>query len=222
MREYPVATEGARAKWGPVTCRIELPSASTLPKFVRRMLENLPQRGEGLHNELFRVARVLHPFRSEEEIIELLRRHTRAEEIETGEIEEAVRNSLKYAWRPGERNPEINPARQFASPLGSRGVDPQRRQAIVMEHPFTLSDLIESSPERSNLGGPRQTDHVLDILFPGDPLLCAGRSVRDVVTRQRSVWPPGYLERLSLVVPLPDEVCVGNYSGRSAVTEMFG
>jgi hypothetical protein len=195
----------ARAKWGPVTCDIALPNASALPKFALRMLENLPRRGAGLHNALFRVARALHAFRSEEEIIELLRRHTHAEEIGPGEIEEAVHNSLKYAWRPGERNP--NPRRQFASPKGELGLDPQLRQAIIMEHPFTLSDLMESSPERSD--GPRQTEHVLDILFPGDPLLCAGRSVRDVATLQRSVWPPGRLERLSLIVPSPMKAAWG-------------
>jgi hypothetical protein len=35
-----------------------------LPQFVRDLLSAPPQRGGGLHNWLFRTARVLHPFRS--------------------------------------------------------------------------------------------------------------------------------------------------------------
>ena len=64
-----------------------------LPQFVRDMLSAPPRRGGGLHNWLFRAARVLHPFRTREEIIDLLRSATHGESIKPGEIESAVDSS---------------------------------------------------------------------------------------------------------------------------------
>ena len=72
-----------------------------LPRFVRDLLSAPPQRGGGLHNWLFRTARVLHPFRSREEIIDLLRAATNGEQVKSGEIESAVDSSAGCAWIPG-------------------------------------------------------------------------------------------------------------------------
>ena len=47
-----------------------------LPQFVRDLLSSPPKSGEdegGVHRYMFRVARVLHPYRSEAEIIDTLR-----------------------------------------------------------------------------------------------------------------------------------------------------
>ena len=47
-------------------------SAKELPLFVRDMLASPPRAGEGVNLYLYRVARVLHPFRSEGEIADIL------------------------------------------------------------------------------------------------------------------------------------------------------
>ena len=61
--------------------------ASDLPRFIRDLLASPPKRGEGLNLWLFRVARVLHPYRDRQEIIELLKAATAGEPIRYGEIE---------------------------------------------------------------------------------------------------------------------------------------
>ena len=71
--------------------------ASDLPQFVRDMLASPPKRGEGLHNWLYRVARVLHPCRPPAEIVQLLAAVTAGEPIQRREIEDAVKNSRGYS-----------------------------------------------------------------------------------------------------------------------------
>ena len=53
----------------------------TLPQFVRDLLASPPLRGGGLNNWFYRVARVLHPFRDDGDIIELLRAATAGEPV---------------------------------------------------------------------------------------------------------------------------------------------
>src|SRR5262249_11189442 len=72
-----------------------------LPLFVRNLISSPPRRGEGLNNWLFRVARVLHPFRGQLEIIELVRAAISGQPVRPGEIERAVERSKAVAWTPG-------------------------------------------------------------------------------------------------------------------------
>jgi hypothetical protein len=76
--------------------------APALPQFVRDLLSAIPRRGEGLNLWLYRVARLLHPYRDRAEIIELLRAATFGQPIKRGEIERAVERSKATAWRPGQ------------------------------------------------------------------------------------------------------------------------
>ena len=46
------------------------------------------------------------------------------------------------------------------------------------------------------------TEEIVDALFPGDPLLCVGRSVYKSATRRREFWR-GSLSDFSLIVPNP-------------------
>jgi hypothetical protein len=48
-------------------------TAKELPQFIRDLLSSLPRAGDGVNRYLFRLARVLHPYRSEGEIHDLLR-----------------------------------------------------------------------------------------------------------------------------------------------------
>jgi hypothetical protein len=71
----------------------------------------------------------------------------------------------------------------------------------IVEDDITLADLVERAPirfddERSH------AEEIIDILFPGDPLLCVAKSSYDFRTRRRSTWR-GHLHRLPLIVPNP-------------------
>src|SRR5438132_12014234 len=76
--------------------------ASDLPTFVRDLLASPPKRGGGLNLWLFRTARVLHPYRSPAEIVQLLAAATAGEPIKPGEIERAVERSAAVAWNSGQ------------------------------------------------------------------------------------------------------------------------
>lgn len=164
-----------------------------LPQFVRDLLSAPPQRGGGLHNWFFRTARVLHPFRSQEEIIELLRSATAGEAVKAGEIEDAVRNSADKAWQPQARELQI---RQPAwSPLNAD------RRTEIIERSAGLSDLWELSPVPFE-DDEAHTEEIIDALFPGDPWLCCGLSNDQFKTRLRSDWR-GSLAAQQLIVPSP-------------------
>jgi hypothetical protein len=163
-----------------------------LPRFVRDLLASPPRRGGGLNNWFYRAARVLHPYRDPAEIIELLRAATAGEPVKHGEIERAVENSKATAWRPGQ-------APQPARPAWPK-LNVEQREAVIMSG-AGLVDLWEASPVRLD-DNESHTEEIIDVLFPGDPLLCAGRSNSDFTTRSRSEWR-GELAALQLIVPSP-------------------
>jgi len=63
---------------------------------------------------------------------------------------------------------------------------------------------------------------VIDDLFPGDPWLCCGKSVRDFETRRKSEWGRR-LSRLAFIVPSPAIAKTGltkqNYESEHALTQ---
>src|ERR1043165_5425636 len=98
-----------------------------LPQFVLDLIAVVPRAGEKeLHNWLYRVALKLHPFRTENEIAEILQAAVigcgRA--MKPGEIEDAINNSKRHAWQPGKR---ASTQREPAWPA----VNEEQRQAII-------------------------------------------------------------------------------------------
>ena len=166
----------------------------TLPQFVRDLLSAPPRRGGGLHNWLFRAARVLHPFRSREEIIDLLRSATHGEPVKAVEIESAVDGSAGCAWSPG--SAASSARRTPAWPA----LNEEMRAAIIADGPG-LYDLWEMSPRLFD-GDESHAEWIIDALFPGNPLLCCGQSNSNFATRTRSEWR-GKLSALQLIVPSP-------------------
>jgi hypothetical protein len=69
-----------------------------------------------------------------------------------------------------------------------------------------LVDLWEASPMRLDSNAPR-TDEIIDILFPGNPLLCCGWNRHRFDTRPRNRWYK--LDDLQFVVPNPMTATVG-------------
>ncbi len=174
-----------------------------LPQFLRDMLACPPAAGTGVHSWLFRVARQLHAHRSEEDIVSLLAATVEGcgRHVSRSEIVAAVRNSRACAWRPNGSGVVTAPARQEWP-----AVNRERREAIVAEG-FSLPDLWEASPVRLDEDGP-DTEAIIDALFPGDPLLCVGRTNRDAITVPRESLR-GRLSEHQFIVPSAMSARVG-------------
>jgi hypothetical protein len=177
----------------PQTSTSEQERERMLPRFLRDLLASPPRRGDGLNLWLYRVARVLHPYRSDGEIVELLRAATAGEPIKHGEIERAVERSAAIAWKPGQPA-TVRP--QPAWPEENR----EQREAIIRDG-GGLVDLWENSVVRLE-DNESHTEGLIDALFPGASLLCCGKSKPDFATRSRSEWR-GHLSALQLIVPSP-------------------
>ena len=165
-----------------------------LPQFVHDLLASPPRRGGGLNLWFYRVARVLHPFRAPAEIVELLKAATAGEPVKHGEIERAVENSKATAWKPGQ------PSQSVGRPAWPK-LNAEQRAAVIADHGYGLVDLWEASPVRLE-DNKSHTEELIDVLFPGNPLLCAGKSNSDFATRSRSQWH-GKLAKLQFIVPTP-------------------
>ncbi|MGH8092258.1 MAG: hypothetical protein ACREIF_02130 [Chthoniobacterales bacterium] len=164
-----------------------------LPQFVRDLLASPPARGGGLNNWFFRVARCLHAFRTDDEIVLLLSAATAGEPLKQGEIERAVENSRATAWQPGQPASARSSARWPA-------LNREQREATVRAS-GGLVDLWEVSSARldDNRG---RTEAIIDRLFPGNPLLCVGRSNSEFTTRERESLR-GQLGAKQFIVPSP-------------------
>jgi hypothetical protein len=171
-----------------------------LPQFVRDLLSSPPARGGGLNLWFYRVARLLHPYREPAEIIELLLAATAGEQVKHGEIERAVERSKATAWVPG------SPRNIRQTPQWPK-VNVEQREAIIASVDAELADLWEVSPVRIT-DNKSHTEEIIDTLFPGDSLLCAGRSNSDFDTRLRSEWR-GELGAMQLIVPSPMTARIG-------------
>jgi hypothetical protein len=143
---------------------------------------------------LFRAARVLHPYRVQSDIVDLLRAAVAGEQIKHGEIERAVERSKCCAWHPGEP-PPARPSATWPS------VNREQREAVIGECGAQLVDLWEASPIRFH-DGKSHADEVIPQLFPGNPLLCCGQSNHKFATRPLDEWR-GRLSGLQLIVPSP-------------------
>jgi hypothetical protein len=174
--------------------------ATRLPQFVRDLLASPPHRGEGLNLWFYRVARVLHPFRNAAEIIELLRVATDGEPVKRGEIQRAVERSKVTAWKPGQ--PLQTVTQRSAWPK----INTEQREAVIASG-AGLVDLWEISPIRF-ADNEAHSEEIIGALFPGDSLLCAGRSNSDFDTRLRSEWH-GKLAALQVIVPSPMTARIG-------------
>jgi hypothetical protein len=171
-----------------------------LPRFVRDLLASPPRRGDGLNLWFYRVARVLHPYRDSAEIIELLKAATAGEPVKHGEIERAVERSKATAWKLGQARQNLKQGSWWPK------VNAEQREAVIASG-AGLVDLWEASPMRFEYRE-SHTEEIIDALFPRNPLLCAGRSNSDFVTRTRSEWR-GELAVLQLIVPSPMTARIG-------------
>ena len=86
-------------------------------------------------------------------------------------------------------------------------VNHEQREAVIATG-LGLVDLWEISPVRFE-DNESHTEELIDRLFPGNPLLCCGRSKSDFATRSREEWQ-GKLSAMQLIVPNPMTARIGH------------
>lgn len=158
---------------------------------IQAILRTCPTAGEGVNRWIFRAARKLHRLKIEPAKIEELLEDATADcgrALKTDEIPRAVRNST-----PG-LHPQRRPYRKW--PLRNY----EQIEAIGLNG-FHVAGLQANSPIQLDYRE-NQTEPIIDALFPGNPLLCAGVNVWRSETRTREEWR-GHLNRRQFIVPSP-------------------
>ncbi len=169
-----------------------------LPQWAGDIVANPPQAGEGFHAWLFRAARALWKCgRNANDIGEILENAaaTCGRRVSAQEIADAVKNSKASAF-------QLASAQHQPWPV----VNYEQREAVIATG-FALVDLWEISPVRLD-DNESHPEEIVDALFPGDALLCAGRTDWDFATRSRKEWR-GKLATLQLIVPSPMTARIG-------------
>jgi hypothetical protein len=100
----------------------------------------------------------------------------------------------------------------LASTTGARWLDPNFELIEAVAHTGNgLVDLWEASPISLDSNKPN-TEEIIDILFPGNPLLCCGWTRHHFGTRARTCWYK--LHDLQFIVPNPMTAPRGLTQGR--------
>lgn len=165
------------------------------PPFLQRLIDNVPTAGSGIHDYLFDVARNLHAHLPAGQIEALLRAKVAncGRPVPDREIKDAIKRSVDFAWQPkgeaGSQRPEIK-----AKPKP----DPAKIESLARAG-MRLADMFHASPHYFE--GP-EPEYLADQLFPGNPLLCCGRSAMEFDTRTREEWR-GHIAKQSFIVPSP-------------------
>ena len=170
-----------------------------LPQWCADIIANPPQSGDGFHNWLFRAALALWKCgRNENDISAILENaaSTCGRHVPASEIQDAVTNSQRDAFQPDNL---------VSRPIWPK-VDVEKRKAAISDS-GNLADLWELSKPRIESNHP-WTEQIIDRLFPGNPLLCCGKTMCDFDTRSREDWR-GELSRLQFIVPSPMSALTG-------------
>jgi hypothetical protein len=164
---------------------------SHLPHWIRERLKSCPVEGQGVNPWLYKTALSLHKHFSEEDMLEILSAYVSCNGREL-EIRRAVANSGKYLR--GEM-----PSSDLHRPWPR--ADYATIDKIVIDCPVRLKDLPAISPARLK-SEERRTEEIVDTLFPGNPLLCFGRSANSFWTGRREFWR-GRESGFQFIVPNP-------------------
>jgi len=173
-----------------------------LPPFLTDLLAAPPRAGEGVHAWLYRVARQLHAHLPAVEIVALLESRVQGcgRHVSRQEIADAVKNSLACAWQPSGN----------AAPVQSMSKWPkvnQEQRAAIIRDGGGLVELWEASRVRIE-DNEQHTEQIIDRIFPGNPLLCCGKSSSVFDTKPREDWR-GELSAQQLIVPSPMSAVTG-------------
>ena len=179
-------------------------STTELPQFLRDLIGSPPAAGSGMHPWLFKTARQLHAHRDDQTIVDLLTaaadgcgRH-----VPQSEIIAAVRDAEKCAWKPN------GTARPVTAPPVPKwpAVNHAKREEVISNR-FGVVDLWHASPMICTVDS-TPAEYFIDELFPGNPLICCGKSMREFTTAPRESFR-GKLADLALIVPSPMSALTG-------------
>jgi len=166
-------------------------NATSLPQWAADIIANPPRAGTGFHLWLFHAARALWKCgRSEYDIRAVLENAAAlcGRFVPQREIDYAICNSEVSAFQPLSVSHRPWPA-----------LNHEQREAVIEKAKFSLVDLYESSPVRGR-DMAQHTEEIIDALFPGNPLLCCGKSEAAFDTQPRNKWR-GELSRQQFIVP---------------------
>ena len=194
---------------------------STLPGFLRDLLASCPNASAGVHRWLYSVARQMHAHYSDKaEMARVLEAACRGcgRHVSRKEIEDAITNSERVAWYPGGGLP-----RRASGLLGNNqsgaGCCPAPKWPTVRqelrERAIKAGGGLANLRELSRLhieDNEQHTEEIIHRLFPGNPLLCCGRSQSNFDTRRREAWN-ARLTKLQFIVPSPMSAVEGVTKG---------
>lgn len=171
----------------------------------KKTILECPDEGQGVNNWTIRVAWQLRKegFKADEAQAMMQDRTTRSEPwVAVAEIARAIETVYGAKPKKAARKPKPKWPK-FQEDVVSR----------ILESPITLDQFRESSPSNTGIS----PFEAIDILFPGDPLLCMGARKDRIDTRPKSAWEQDIL-RCQLIVPSPMTTRTGlNQSGRESL-----
>jgi hypothetical protein len=165
---------------------------SELPKKIRDRINSCPESGQGVNPWIFSTALSLTNYFEDHHIIDILEAFVSCPGRER-EILRAVTRAREIA--KGEEGGGSGPRAFWPA------VDYTTVHKTVIDCPLRLKDLRSISPMDLSTEGPR-TEEILNLLFPGNPLLCVGRSVNACWTKPREFWR-GREFNFQFIVPNP-------------------
>jgi hypothetical protein len=180
------------------TTVLDAPSAKpNLAADLKSFLATCPKTGGGVHRWIFVTALRLHRAQvDKKEIAQLLEAASAncGRVLTPQEIPDAIANSERILSERGAEN-----SAEYRTPKWPEQ-NQDRIRSIIKDGPG-LDGLRALSPVVFNDGKPH-ADDVVDLLFPGNPLLCVGRSQYQFNTMARERCR-GLLASLQFIVPSP-------------------
>ena len=150
-----------------------------LPQWASDILAATPARGNGLNRWFLKAAIALRRCgRSEHDIRAALSAATADQPVRHGEIERAVERSLGFM----SDSPTPAPRHTWSTEN-----ETLRSNVIEQAGGAEVGDLWERSPYRLVDDGPGAKG-IIDMLFPGDPLLCCAATLPTAHTAPREWW----------------------------------
>jgi hypothetical protein len=166
---------------------------ASLPWWVLQIVGNPPISGEGFHRWLFRAALALiRCGRPDTDVVAVLENAAAfcGRKVPVSELQEAITGAHRVSE---------NGSRASHPPTRWPAQNQKRIEAIREEG--ALVDLWETSPVQLQ-DDVVCAEAIIDILFPGNPLLCVGKHNWDFQTLHREEWR-GKLPELQFIVPSP-------------------
>jgi hypothetical protein len=145
-----------------------------------------PPSGEGVHSWLFHAACcAVEAGMTNEQAVEIIESMMTRPPNPASEIEDALNAARGERSGPSVLWPQVN----------------DEQVEAIAQNGMRILDFWEASPFPMRAGEGR-TEDAIDVLFPGNPWLCIGRSARVFRTQRREKWR-GRLGKYPLIVPSP-------------------